>query len=74
MKPEIITCNICKMDIDTSKQYVTFIHRVNKDKIQSEKDYHIGCYRDKMLGSAKGQYLMAKANQMLNKVGAMIPQ
>ena len=55
MKHELLTCNVCQMDIDTSKQYAEFIHRVNKDKIQSQKYYHIECFRDKMLGTAKEQ-------------------
>jgi len=73
MKPEWKICNACKMGIDDTKQYAGFIHYVNKDKIQSMCYYHIECFREKMLGSAKGQYLMARANKMLNKVEGMLP-
>jgi hypothetical protein len=71
-KDNIMICNICKFGIDTSKQYAEFIHWANKDKQQSKAFYHVDCYRERMLGSAKGQYLMARANKLLNKAEEII--
>lgn len=66
------TCSICHLGIDTTKQFAEFIHWVNKDKERSRTFYHVECFRDKMLGSAKGQYLMAKANKLLNRAEEII--
>lgn len=66
------TCKLCQLGIDDSKQFAEFIHYVNKDKIQSKAYYHVDCFREKMLGSAKGQYLMAKANKLMDKAAEVM--
>lgn len=74
MKQETKFCSICKLGIDNTKQFAEFIHWVNKNKIQSQAYYHIECYKERMLGSAKGQYLMARANKLLEKAEGLMPQ
>lgn len=66
------TCKLCQIGIDESKQFAEFIHYANKDKISSKAFYHVECFREKMLGSAKGAYLMARANKLLNKAEEII--
>lgn len=72
MKAETKVCNICKFAIDESKQFAEFIHWANKNKQLSRMFYHIDCFKERMLGSAKGQYLMARANKLLAKAEEII--
>lgn len=72
MKTEVKICDICSLGIDESKQFAEFIHYINKDKILKKRFYHIDCFREKLLGSAKGAYLMSRANKLLNKAEELI--
>jgi hypothetical protein len=72
-KQEVKVCDLCKLGIDESKQFAEFIHYVNKDKVLRQCFYHVECFRDKLLGSAKGAYLMSRANKLLTKAEELIP-
>lgn len=48
MKDKI--CNICKLAIDTDKDFAKFHHMKNDTEIRSKAYYHIECFRKRLNG------------------------
>lgn len=63
---EIKICNICKLRIDDTKEFVKVINFKNNNKIFSEEYYHIECLRDKFIGNCELQKLTKQANNLLS--------
>jgi len=64
-KHEDIICNICKLVIDTSKEFCEFIHYEKKSHIKSTAFYHVECFRDRMSGGQKLRELQSKADSIM---------
>jgi hypothetical protein len=69
---EKIICNICKLNIDTDKEYCEFKHYKRKDEILSKAYYHINCFRERLNGSSEINAMKKRANEILKKAGEMI--
>ena len=60
-----IECSICKLVINQDKEFCKFIQFVSKDKILSEKYYHVNCFGEKLRGSSELKSLQAKLNNLM---------
>ena len=65
-------CGICKLKIETNKEYSEFIHWEKEGKKKSRSYYHIECFRKRMMDSSKNEELQNKAMRLLMKVEDMV--
>jgi hypothetical protein len=70
MKDKI--CNICKLSIDTSKEFAKFHHMANDTIIKSKAYYHINCFRERILGRRDEMELKKEAMSFIKGAKKMI--
>lgn len=65
-------CNICLTPIDETKEYCKFQHLAKKDKVKSEAEYHVNCFREKLSGANALKQVQSRAMNVLDKIGGRI--